>query len=56
MLHKLKIYMRRRNKNTAKHDSIMQYLRDFDDLYTDKHMLLRITTLRFPLKSIENWL
>ena len=38
--------MRERNaKITAKHDSIMQHLRDFDNVHPDQHISSLITTL-----------
>ena len=46
MLHKLKNMRKRKAKTTAKHNSIMQHLRDFDNLHPDQHISSLITTLK----------
>ena len=44
MLHKLKNMRKRKAKTTAKHNSIMQHLRDFDNLHPVQHISLLIET------------
>ena len=46
MLHKQKNMRKRNAKITAKHNSIMQLLRDFDNLHPDQHISSLITTLK----------
>ena len=46
MLHKLKNMRKRDAKITAKHNSVMEHLRDFDNLHPDQHISSLITTLK----------
>ena len=46
MLHKVKNMRKRNAKTTAKHDSIMQHLREFDNLHPDQHISSLIPTLK----------
>ena len=44
LLNKVK-NMRKQNAKTAKHDSVMPHLREFDNSHPDQHISFLITTL-----------